>query len=223
MSSLGRGSAAQFGFCFVILPIVTLAVSQPTPSLAGSRAPIWTGAYIGLHGGAAWADVEARDLFTFDTGRAAYGGHAGYNIALGNFVVGIEGDAAHAGSTTTAALAGGGTVTLETDWTGTLRGRFGYASGPIHFFATAGWAWTGTTLIERSGAGTTSRGKGTFNGLVYGVGAEAYVLPSISVRVDALRYDYGSERLSMSGGLSALRKIDEADTTVRLGVTLHFK
>jgi hypothetical protein len=33
-------------------------------------------------------------------------------------------------------------------------------------------------------------------GVVYGIGAETFVLPNLSVRLEALHYDYGSEERS---------------------------
>jgi len=56
---------------------------------------------------------------------------------------------------------------------------------------------------------------------VYGIGAETYVMPNLSLRLEALRYDYGSEDLSIGGAAAALQEIDPSDTVVRAGVTFH--
>ena len=118
---------------------------------------------------------------------------------------------------------GGGTATVDSDWNGTIRGRLGVTVGPALLYATAGYAWSGISLTERTAAGTQLKSHGTFEGAVYGVGAEAYVLPSVSFRLEALRYDYGAEKLSVAAGTSALQNLDHADTVVRAGLTLHFK
>src|SRR5262249_50272171 len=95
--------------------------------------------------------------------------------------------------------------------------------GPVLLYATAGWAWTGISTVQRTAAGTGVSSSGTVDGVVYGIGAEAYILPPVSIRFEALRYDYGTEKLSVASGVTALSSIDRGDTVVRAGVTLHFK
>ena len=213
--------------CAAFAAAATMAATAPLmlapAATANPLSPIWTGIYVGAHGGASWADVDVANIGAFDTTRAALGGHAGYNVALGKFVVGIEADASHAGTSTDLALAGGGTATVETDWAGTVRGRLGLAVGPALFYATAGWAWTNVQLTEISAAGTRSSSSTTFDGVVYGIGVDAFVLPAISVRLEALRTDYRSETLSLEGAASSLRHLDHGDTVVRAGVTVHFR
>lgn len=201
--------------------LFTMALAPATA--ANPLAPIWTGAYIGVHGGAVWADIDTNSFGSFDTTRASFGGHIGYNIALGGLIVGVEADAMHAGSSLSFATTGGGTGRVDSDWSGTLRGRVGVTIGPALVYATAGWAWAGLSVTERTAGGTQFKASGTFDGAVYGVGAEAYVLPAVSVRLEALRYDYDAERLSFGSGLATLRDLDHTDTVVRAGVTLHFK
>jgi outer membrane immunogenic protein len=200
---------------------VFFSLTLTLPASANPLAPIWTGAYIGFHGGANWADVDVRALGSFDTTTATGGGHIGYNIGLGGFVVGIEGDATYNGANLGFTTAGGGSANLSTDWNGTIRGRVGMTIGPALLYATAGYAWSETTLSERSVTGTRSTSSGRFDGVVYGIGAEAYVLPNFSLRVEALRYDYSSEKLSLAGAGNALQDFDPSDTVVRAGVTFH--
>jgi opacity protein-like surface antigen len=93
--------------------------------------------------------------------------------------------------------------------------------GPALLYATAGYAWTETSLSERTAAGTTHAANHTFGGVVYGIGAEAYVLPNLSLRLEALRYDYSADKLSISGAANSIQEIDPSDTVVRAGVTFH--
>ena len=207
----------------VIAASLTVAIGLPVRAGADPLAPIWTGAYVGVQAGMSRADVDAQQFGTFETTRAAFGGHAGYNITLGGLLVGVEADATYANSSTGFATTGGGTVSVDSHWNGSVRGRGGFTFGPVLLYATAGWAWTGISTVERAAIGTSAKASGTFDGVVYGIGAETYVLPPLSLRLELLRYDYGTDRLSVAGGFTTLSAIDHGDTVVRAGVTLHFK
>jgi len=152
----------------------------------------WTGTYIGAQAGATRSDVNTQQLGDFDTTRAAFGGHIGYNLGFGIVVVGVEADVTYASSSIAFATAGGGTLNVDSTWNGSLRGRGGITVGPALFYATAGWGWTGISAVERTAAGTNLKSSGTFDGVVYGLGAEAYLLPPLSLRFEILRYDYGT-------------------------------
>ena len=188
---------------------------------ADMLAPIWTGAYVGFHGGAKWADIDTSSGSSISDTNATGGGHAGFNFGLGGVVLGIEGDANLDGSSFGFTTAGGGTGSFDTDWSGTIRGRIGMPVGPALLYATAGYAWNETTLTSKTATGGTFNSSYTFSGVVYGVGAEAYVLPNLSLRLEALRYDYSADSLSLSGASSLVQEIDPSDTVVRAGVTFH--
>ena len=205
----------------VVFATIPAIATLSTAARAGALAPIWTGAYVGFHGGATWADVDIGNVGSFDTSAATGGGHAGFNLGFGAFVAGIEGDLNYDGSETGFSTAGGGSGNLGVDWNASLRGRIGVPVGPALLYATAGFAWTEKTLATTSAAGLSSSTSHTFNGVVYGIGAESYVLPNLSVRLEALRYDYGSYALSFGGASAAAQDIDPGDTVVRAGVTFH--
>ena len=57
--------------------------------------------------------------------------------------------------------------------------------------------------------------------MVYGLGAETYVLPNLSLRLEALRYDYSSDKLSITDAKNILEEFDPSETVVRAGVTFH--
>jgi outer membrane immunogenic protein len=218
VTSLFRSARAAFA---PLVAVALLSLFGGLPAAANPLAPIWTGAYIGVHGGANWADIDVNTLGSFDTAAATGGLHAGYNIGLGGLVVGVEGDASYNGTDIGISTAGGGSANLTSDWSGTIRGRLGMTIGPALLYATAGYAWSETTLTARTATGTKSSSSDSFDGVVYGIGAESYVLPNISLRLEALRYDYGSESLSVSGAGNALQEIDASDTVVRAGITFH--
>jgi high affinity Mn2+ porin len=206
-----------------IAAFLALAIGLPVGAAADPLIPIWTGAYVGVQGGMSRADIDVQQFGTFETTRAAFGGHAGYNITLGGLLVGVEADATYANSSTGFATTGGGSASVDSRWNGSVRGRGGFTLGPILLYATAGWAWTGISTVERAAIGTSVKSSGTFDGVVYGLGAETFILPPLSLRLELLRYDYGTDRLSVAGGFTTLSAIDHGDTVVRAGVTLHFK
>ncbi len=209
---------AAIALAFAAIPAVILI---PTNVQANPLSPIWTGAYIGAHGGAVWSDLDVTDFGNINTSALTGGGHAGFNLGFGALVAGVEGDISANGSDLGFSTANGGTASLSSDWTGTIRGRVGLPVGPALLYATAGFAWTGTTLTEKSSAGLSASSSHTFGGVVYGVGAESYVLPNMSLRLEALRYDYGSDNLSITGAKNALQEFDPSETVVRAGVTFH--
>jgi outer membrane immunogenic protein len=184
----------------------------------GALAPIWTGLYVGAQGGIDWADLDTDFNSGLSTRGVSGGGHVGYNWGVGGLVVGVEADAtvsnAEFGFTTN-----GNNSTLSTDWSGTLRGRVGVPVGPALYYATLGYAWSDVAISTSSGGGTFNDSR-RFDGIVYGVGAEAYVLPNLSVRLEALRFDYASDQLSIAGAANTV-EVDPSDTVVRAGLTFH--
>ena len=219
MSTRARRCAAAIATAIAIIPLSILPAANAHAD--NMLAPIWSGVYLGFHGGAKWADLDTDFSSNISSTNATGGGHAGVNFGLGAVVVGLEGDANYDGSDFVFSTAGGGTGSLSTDWSGTIRGRVGMPIGPALLYATAGYAWTETSLSERTAAGTNHSANHTFSGVVYGIGAEAYVLPNLSLRLEALRYDYSADKLTISGAANSIQEIDPSDTVVRAGVTFH--
>ncbi len=235
MSTRPRGAQAALLLALASIPLsiplsISLSGLLPGPLramfLSEARAdnvlaPIWSGVYLGFHGGANWSDVDTDFSSNFSATDATGGGHAGINFGLGGIVIGLEADANLDGVEATFATAGGGTGALSTDWNGTIRGRVGVPLGPVLLYATAGYAWTETSLSETSAAGGSFSSSHTFSGVVYGAGLESYVLPNLSLRLEALRYDYSADKLSISGAANSIQEIDPSDTVVRAGITFH--
>jgi outer membrane immunogenic protein len=191
-----------------------------TPAEANPLAPIWAGAYIGAQGGAKWSDIRTDFSSNLSAMDWTGGGHIGYNLGLGGIVIGVEADASLDSSSLNFTPKGGGTGAYQSDWSGTVRGRIGMPVGPALLYATAGYAWTDATLVEKNLGGTSFSSSHSFNGVVYGIGAETYVLPNMSLRLEALRFDYSSDKLSISNA-QLLEEFDPSETVVRAGVTFH--
>ncbi|MBX9683499.1 MAG: outer membrane beta-barrel protein [Hyphomicrobium sp.] len=206
-----------------VLAALLLAKTQQLEARADNvLAPIWTGVYVGIHGGGNWTELEAAHLRDNSSDDLTFGGHLGFNIGLGLIVAGVEADlnyeAAEFQSDPLLADFSSGEVKAS----GTLRGRVGIPIGPALFYATAGYAWTNVDLTYRSGSGVTRSGTDAFDGIVYGLGAEAFVLPNVTLRLEALRFDYESKEISLSGGLHSLEAYDPNSTVVRAGISYRF-
>jgi outer membrane immunogenic protein len=172
-------------------------------------APTWTGLYIGTVGG--WARYHADTRFSNgapfthfewdNVDGGVFGGTVGFNWQLGpTWVIGVEGDWAWAtnlwGSTLCGTLSPGNFAACGTKIkdVATLRGRFGFAWGSAFVFGTAGGTWIHGNAYGEQVSNTANRAEVNFNrsGVVYGGGVEFMMTPSLSLKFDALYYDYGT-------------------------------
>jgi len=205
-----------------------MSVRQP-PMMPVAPAGIWTGFYIGANGGWGWSKVDTSvapfgatalaDFAPFALSShgnaAAFGGQAGYNWQLGDWVFGLEGDfdGASIGGTQqsvfTSILAPGNTngfmATDKINWLASIRGRVGYVWGPGLLYFTGGGAWenvtttamisanTGLNTFGDSASGSFSN---TFSGFVIGGGYEWMIAPSWTVRGEYLFYDFSNNVMS---------------------------
>ncbi|MEQ1671577.1 MAG: outer membrane beta-barrel protein [Hyphomicrobium sp.] len=216
-----RAYRARTASAVTLMAATLLIPLSATATKAGMLAPIWTGAYAGFHGGTKWGDIDTDFGSAMSGTDWTGGGHIGYNFGLGGIVLGLEADATLDSTSLGFTPKGGGTGSFETDWSGTIRGRAGMPVGPALLYATAGYAWTEATLNEAAVGGGSFSTSHTFHGVVYGLGAEAYVLPNLSLRLEALRFDYAADKLSLSGAQNLVEEFDPSETVVRAGVTFH--
>jgi len=215
-SSLKSTAAAICGTTLMTLHSLTTAAAADVLS------PIWTGVYAGVHGGANWSDVDFSNLGSVSNTAFLGGGHIGMNMNFGSLIAGVEGDWDYDDSSYGYLIVPGGTTGhLNVDWTASLRGRLGMNVGPALLYATAGIAWSERSVVETTAAGVSGSNTQLMTGLVYGIGAETFVLPNLSLRLEALHYNYGSEDISISAAAAAIKEIEPSDTVVRAGVTFH--
>jgi outer membrane immunogenic protein len=147
----------------------------------------------GFCGGAAGSNVPTGGCSENDDGQDI-GVRAGYDWQFGNVVVGALGevasqdleDSVSAFSTTPASY----TMTRELNWTGSIRGRVGYAFDRFLPYATAGavYADMDNSFTTTNGVNTfTSRGdKDGVWGWQAGVGGEMKLTEKVSVGVEYL-------------------------------------
>ncbi|HEY2707181.1 MAG TPA: outer membrane beta-barrel protein [Caulobacteraceae bacterium] len=191
----------------------------------------------GLSNGAATVTVPPA---TFPTARMDYstqgfagGGQVGFNHQMGHLVLGLEGDMDGTGGRSSqfssyalpaTGLTTGSTVTIlrrtDPDWTATVRGRVGYATGRMLFYGTGGLAIAdarqsalygyaptpaagiaaanpGAALGPFSNGGADDR---VLTGWTVGGGAEFALNRAVSVGAEYRHSDYGHDSYSFGGG-----------------------
>jgi outer membrane immunogenic protein len=153
----------------------------------------WTGLYLGAHGGYAWGEWNGNMIYTpatggdgFDAGSktidsegALAGGQIGFNVQSGSFVWGIEGDFSWSGVEGEKLLlpypANSGSPAWDfestVDWLATVRGRLGFANGPILLYATGGVAFADVSArLDLVGIGYGGYGEKSETRTGYAVG-----------------------------------------------------
>lgn len=162
---------------------------------AGDRDP-WSGTYFGVTAG------------------SGYGAFLGNNQKLGNFVVGIEGEA-KTGSSSQAFILQKSEL-ADVNWALSARARAGVLVMPQLFvYGTIGLG--AVDFLAHANAGNWQRD--TLAGLQIGAGAEFKLLDQISLRVDYIYTDPKSDIVGTSGHLHLP---DPALGVLQFGVTYRF-
>jgi outer membrane immunogenic protein len=151
------------------------------------------------------------EQFTLSPLGAIGGGQIGYNWQVTpNWVFGVETDFQGSGQKDTVCLNcffinGGGqsgqlgtVLTQRIDWFGTARGRLGWSSGPVLYYATGGLAYghistdeTVDTLPFLTGVTTAARFNETKLGWTAGGGIEAHLFGNWTAKAEYLYMDLG--------------------------------
>ena len=166
--------------------------SRAAPPVYVPPAPIftWTGVYVGAQIGYAWGSANTQlgdsfgnvTAFSVNNSGVIGGAHVGYNLQLGQFVVGLEGSID--GSSLNKTVSGshyvqdfgpvwtsvGGNMSVQ----GSIRGRLGYSFDRVLAYATGGLALAGvsgniTTPWGYDSSSTTRVGWTVGGGLEYAV------------------------------------------------------
>jgi outer membrane immunogenic protein len=199
------------------------AVAADLPARTYTKAPAiaaplynWTGFYIGAMGG-----FGKEDTSDFALSGGFGGGTAGYNWQTGQFVFGIEADAAGADISSSFAIPGLVSAEDKIRALGTVRGRFGIAYEQILFYGTGGFAWA-DERVSASALGVSISDTKTRTGWTAGAGAEWMFAPHWSVKAEYLYRSFGSENFFASaipGGVSSgTLNINSG----QVGVNYHF-
>jgi outer membrane immunogenic protein len=187
------------------------AVEQiPDAPIAVETAPVftWDGAYIGAHTGYGFGNADVEDFGDGDFDGWRLGAFVGYNWQFSSgFVAGIEGDANYDWNDEDfdAGISG------ESGFSGSVRGRVGYAFDRTLIYAAGGWT---ATNIEARGPGGLNDDD-TVHGWTIGAGVDQAFTDNIFGRLEYRYNDYGNGSL---GG----NDVDFDQHIIQVGVGLKF-
>ena len=158
---------------------------------------IWSGFYLGAVGGygsensggnnaVAGIDVRIKGGFA--------GGTAGYNWQFGQWVIGLEGDAAWSGMKADATLLGVFVEDRVRSW-GTVRGRVGVAFDTVLLYATGGYAWMDNRIRGAIPVLAVNVSDSNFHhGWTAGAGVEWMFAPKWSLKAEYLYRSFSGEQ-----------------------------
>ena len=159
-------------------------VGQPAPTFASHD---WAGLYLGMDVAGIGAGLDVKgvgrkgkaDLKKGGFGMAAL---AGYNFTSGPWVWGVEGQMGYAGFKKSGAVAGFGTMTIDSKCLSSFVLRGGYAWDNVLLYGKAGVALTSARISSTAGGSS----KKTLVGAVAGIGAEYAIDEQWTMRAEAL-------------------------------------
>jgi outer membrane immunogenic protein len=133
------------------LALIAATVVWGGGAMAGEcHSGAFNGPYIGASVGYVGVDAdhspEGQSKLSSDDGGVIAGGHIGYNMQCGRFVIGAEGDFSWTDLKSHATAADGTDFWTSVDWLATLRGRLGLVVHEnVMLYGTAGVAWADRT------------------------------------------------------------------------------
>ena len=209
----------------------------------GGGSSDWSGVYVGVHGGHAWASSDTtaigsqiqtivtnlNDPDAYDASPSGlFGGvQVGANAQMDNIVFGLEANVSYGDISETIAdpatsTPGPQTITTEIDWHGSVRGRIGLDAGGTLFYGTGGVAWAHATTSITEGIPTDSESS-TLTGWVAGLGLEHMVSEKVSFRGEYLYTDFATHRLYEDiGGGEFATDADGRMHSISAGLNYHF-
>jgi outer membrane immunogenic protein len=189
-------------------------IPRKMPVKAVPPAPVWnwTGIYLGGYYGTSIAHSSANssnrlgEVNINDRGLTA-GATLGFNWQFNpNWLIGVEGDFGWLGTKESYLDfndAPNLRVGAKTDWYGTVRGRFGYVTGPSLIYATGGGAFVRVKETFGQPIGTTED-TSTHWGWTAGGGIETKLSRSWTAKTEYLYIDLGSNSFASNAAGNAL-------------------
>ncbi len=206
----------------------------------------WTGFYLGVNGG---YGVGRNPSTTFDFSNTPPGTQlladswnlapagwiggvqAGYNYQMDRWVFGVEADFQGSGQKDSACLVctattGSFLVDQKLPWFATVRGRIGWAAGPILSYFTGGWAYGRVETSLSAGSASTPFATGSIqdnkSGWVIGTGLEAALAGNWTAKVEYLYMSLGSTDVpnfnAVGGSVHFSTTSDIRDRFIRAGL-----
>jgi outer membrane immunogenic protein len=197
---------------------------QPMPTKAPPVAYVtppfsWNGFYIGVNGGGGWGNSHSDLAGHTSLSGGMVGGTVGYNLQVGTWVFGVEGDidwADVSGTTTNANCPAG--CRVKNNWLNTDRGRIGYAFGNFLPYVTGGLAVGDVRATNPGFAGLTN----TQAGWTVGAGAEYAISGPWSAKVEYLHVDLGHFNCGLNCGPTPTDNVSFREDLVRGGINYRF-
>ena len=211
--------------------------APPAPYIAAVPLFTWTGFYLGAQVGYGWNanenDIVLPTGFVVQRGDFGDSGdgflagvHAGYNVQLGSFVIGVEGDVegVFGDDDDDLVIVGPDGVVFTNygfagnalDWQGSIRARAGFAFDRALIYATGGFAFAGVS----GSFGLLDSGDDNLTGWTLGAGIEYAFTNNLTTR---LEYRY----TNFDGGNNVFNNVSLGSNdiefhTVRAGLSYKF-
>jgi outer membrane immunogenic protein len=221
-----------------LLPAAALAAAAPAlaadlpreaPPAYPPAVPLftWTGIYLGGQIGYAWG-TDTLTVFPFGFGTnftpngVVGGGHAGYNLQLNQFVVGLEGDIEGSGIDRSFSP-GGALYATRVPVQGSIRGRLGVAFDRALLYATGGAEFASfensVTAFPGFDQNSTTR-----TGWTIGGGIEYALTGNWSIRAEYRYADFGhfTDATPNTFGFGSFVNHHETENAVRAGASYKF-
>ena len=230
------------------LAIVALAATLPlsTPSAVAADTPVapppppvvamplWTGFYIGAHGGWGGGSTHivdptfrvAYETISYATSGPLFGGQIGADWQFGSFVVGAELDGSAAtikgNSTLDPAFPISGFATkFRALATGSARA--GYAAGSFLGYAKLGFAWADIELTNRLFSAQPQVIDHSRTGILGGAGLEVLLIGNLSAKLEYNFIYFGATSMSLSNTtFLGPQSVDHTLHLVKAGLNLRF-
>jgi outer membrane immunogenic protein len=196
------------------------ALAMMTAASAEPPQRRWDGLYVGVSAGGGSGDFDTRILMDLgivppgfqipqDQSGLVVGGHAGFNLMNGPWLIGLESSLLWSGIHGKGARASDLDpdwlihTSAKLDWIGSAAARLGFASGNTLIYGKGGIALTdfsmrGYSTFQGVYQGGTNLGDRRF-GWTVGLGAEFALRGAWSARLDYDYYDVGKARVDADG------------------------
>jgi outer membrane immunogenic protein len=191
--------------CVAVMPVEAADIMRNSPYMAPPASGfVWTGAYVGANLGYQWASATHTDA---NPNGFAGGVQGGYNLQIGQWVVGAETDLQLSSADDRFA-----SWKFSNPWFGTLRARGGYAMNNILLYATLGMAYGGGEIDPGGGLTETV----THVGWTAGAGIEVGLTRNWSAKAEYLYIDLSDQRYVTFGNTGF------ESSLLRFGVNYRF-
>ncbi|MCS6762343.1 MAG: porin family protein [Candidatus Devosia symbiotica] len=192
---------------------------SPTPASS------WEGFYAGINAGYGWGSLVCQPVgggakSENNSGGWQLGAEAGYNMDMGSFVLGAEGDIQFASIGYEQNLGITGKLKSGMDVYGTIRGRTGMTFGAVMPYLTGGFAAGRGSVSLTDPANVVTSQSATHLGWTLGVGMEAQATNQITIKAEYLYVDLGTQ--TYNGLPIGNHDITERFGVVRAGINYTF-